>query len=292
MNPRFAFFGTPPFAATILTTLLEQGWQPVLVVSERAKPTGRGLIPEVSAVATLAIKENLPLATPIHAREIAPLLQALTLDLAIVVAYGKLIPTTALALPRHGFVNVHASLLPRWRGASPLQAAILAGDTETGLSYMVMEPSLDTGPVIEQTHLALDGTETTPSLLTKLAASSRDTLVPALERYLEGQAPIAQDHEKATYAPKLVKTDGLVDLATEDPVVLDRKVRALSPWPGVYTLEFGPRLLIKSGYLAGERYVITTVQWEGKKPVDGATFARAHPEILTKLPHQVTLGAN
>lgn len=293
MTPRFAFFGTPPFAATILRGLLNADWTPSLVVTEPAKPAGRGLSSTPSAVSRVANQADLPVATPERAGEIAALLRPLTLDLVIVAAYGKLIPAEALALAQHGFVNVHASLLPRWRGASPIQAAILAGDAETGLSYMVMEPTLDTGPVIDTVRIPLAEVETAETLTKTLAVRAAQTIVPALASYLSHPSDLTyQDESQATYAPKLTKADGEVQLASIDPVELDRKVRALSPWPGVYTTEFKDRLLIRAGRLEHETYVVTELQWEGKRPVSGATFARGYPNVLTLLPQAVKLAAN
>lgn len=305
MTPRFVFLGTPTFAATVLQGLLDHSWRPELVITEPAKPAGRGLAPRASAVQDLTDLHHLPVATPAGASELTELLSAPPagrLDLAIVVAYGKIIPAEALTVPTHGFVNVHASLLPKYRGASPIQAAILAGDRETGISFMVMEPSLDTGPVIAQVKMPIAPTDTTPALSERLAALAADTIVAALTLFLEGtSSPLPQDDESATYAPKLTKADGEIHLGTVDPITLDRTVRAFTPWPGVYTDEFaagpepsqrGQRLLVRSGRFEHGTYVITSLQWEGKPVVDGATFARGYPEILTALPQQVKLAAN
>lgn len=290
MTPRFAFLGTPAFAATILEALVRQGWIPELVISEPAKPAGRGHRTTPSAVAVLAERHHLRLETPATKDELASLLAQLNLDLAIVVAYGKIIPETAIALPKLGMVNVHASLLPKYRGASPIQAAILSGDAHTGLSYMLIEPTLDTGPVIRQVTHAITPTTTSQQLFDELAELAGRTIVPTLEAYLATPATITpQDHAQATYSGKLTKDDGQVVLREQTPEVLDRLVRAYTPWPGVYTTEFGPRLLLRRGHLDHGRYVIDELQWEGKRAVDGPTFARAYPAILTQLPEVITL---
>jgi methionyl-tRNA formyltransferase len=187
-------------------------------------------------------------------------------------------------------VNVHASLLPLYRGASPIQAAILAGDTATGITFMQLEPTLDTGPILGQVPVLLDGTETTQSLTDTLAARAAETIVPTLSLYLSGdRTPTPQRDDLATHVSKLQREDGEVQLKSISPEQLDRTLRAYTPWPGVYTLEFGNRLILRSGHLANGQFAIEELQWEGKKPVDGDTFARAYPDILTQLPKTLTL---
>jgi methionyl-tRNA formyltransferase len=290
MTPRFAFLGTPAFAATILQGLLDANWIPVLVITEPAKPVGRDQNLTLSAVEILARSVNIPVATPISKDELGPLLQPLNLDLAIVAAYGKIIPENTLSIPRLGMVNVHASLLPLHRGASPIQAAILAGDTKTGVTYMAIEPSLDTGPIISQVPQLLDGSETAGTLTISLANLAAKTIASTLEQYvIEKHVPKPQDNKQATYTKKIKREDGEIKLQTITPEQLDRKLRAYTPWPGVYTLEFGTRLIIRRGHLNGSQFAIDELQWEGKKPVDGETFARAYPTILTQLPKTLTL---
>lgn len=290
MKPRFAFLGTPAFAATILQDLIEQGWLPQVVISEPAKPAGRGQQPNASAVARMAEEHGLRLETPASKDELAAILAPLELDVAIVVAYGKIIPEAVIGLPKHGIVNVHASLLPKYRGASPIQAAILNGETQTGISFMLIEPTLDTGPVIGVAQWPISATSTSEQLFLELASLAGRTIVPTLEQYLDGSAnPAPQHHANATYTSKLSKDDGAVLLSEQTPEALDRLVRAYTPWPGVYTTEFGQRLILKRGHLENTTYVIDELQWEGKKAVDGATFARAYPAILTQLPRGITL---
>ena len=290
MIPRFAFLGTPAFAATVLQGLLDANWKPTLVITEPAKPVGREQVITPSAVELLARQAGIPVETPIHKDELGPLLKPLNLDLAIVVAYGKIIPESTLLIPRLGMINVHASLLPLYRGASPIQAAILAGDIDTGITYMQIEPSLDTGPIISQVAQPLNGSETTGTLTAALAKLAAITIVPAISAYINHAIePVPQDDTQASYTKKLNREDGEVNLKTITPPELDRMLRAYTPWPGIYTLEFGTRLIIRRGHLADSCFVIEEVQWEGKKPVDGETFARAYPAILTQLPKTFTL---
>ncbi len=289
-KPHFVFFGTPVFAATVLQALLDADWYPELVITEPAKPVGRTQTVTPSPVERLARQAGIAVATPATAQEITTLLAPLELDLALVVAYGKLIPADALALPTHGMVNIHASLLPRHRGATPIQAAILEGDPETGLTYMLLEPTLDTGPVLSQHRLPILPDATTPDLFGALADLAGATVVTALTRYLDGQdRPTPQPATDAPLTRRLTKADGQVDLRTVDATELDRKFRAFFPWPGIYDTAFGVRLIVKRGHLDHGRFVIEELQWDGKRPVDAATFGRAYPEILTKLLENPTL---
>lgn len=293
ITPRYAFFGSPNFAVVILRSLLDQGWLPKLVITEPARAVGRSKQLMPTAVATFAESQGLPVATP-SSTEFTQITHSLnSLDLFVVAAYGKIFPADLLDRPRYGSVNVHASLLPRWRGASPIQAAIRSGDQETGITFMKMEAGLDTGPILSQHALPLDGTETTPELTTRLAELAARELVPTLSRYLSSQIqPTPQPTTDITHAPKLTKADGEVGLADLTAHTLDRMMRALQPWPGVHSDELGTRLLIKDGLLADDTYVITSLQWAGKPVTDGVTFARAYPDVLTHLPKDVTLGAN
>jgi len=292
--PRFAFLGSPTFAATILSDgLVAKGWSPILVVTEQAKPVGRKQVKTPTAVAKIAQAAHLPVATPTKKHELTATLSQLDLDLAIVAAYGRIIPEDALKLPKFGIVNIHASLLPKYRGASPIQAAILSGDTLTGLSYMLIEPTLDTGPVIKEETLPILATDTTASLTTKLANRASETLVPTLTAYLENRLqPVAQNDTQAIYTKKITKADGQVKLATISANTLDRILRAYTPWPGVFTTEFGKRLLIKQGRKISGGYLITQLQWEGKSAVSGADFARSYPKILTSIPETIKIDAN
>ncbi len=292
MIPRFAYLGTPQFASTILEGLIRYGWPPALVLTEPDKPVGRKQLLTPSAVKVVAKKHDLSVATPHSGSEIAELLSGQEIDLAVVAAYGRILPSASLDVPKYGAVNVHASLLPKYRGAAPIQAAILAGDTLTGVSFMLVEPTLDTGPVLESLTLSILPTDTTPTLSEKLAGLAAQTIGGVLSRYLAGTiAPTPQDDSRASYAPKIKKTDGKVSLTSIDPEMLDRMVRAYCPWPGVYTEEFGTRLILRGGHLNDGCYVITELQWAGKQPVSAPEFAQAYPQILTSLPERIRINA-
>lgn len=292
-RPPFAFFGTPSFAATILDGLLRADWKPEIVITEPAKPVGRDQILTPSAVEHLAQEARLPIATPGNKEEIFPIIEGRVLGFAIVVAYGKILPQKVIEHFPEGMINVHASLLPRWRGASPIQASLLTGDPSTGLTFMHIEPTLDTGPILAQTMEQIQPTDTTQTLSERLALLGADTLPVVLDAYLSGALdPLPQDDEHATYTSKIRRSDGEVRLHSVTADELDRKLRAYTPWPGIHTFEFGDRLILKDGYLDKERFILTQLQWEGKRPVDSATFARSYPDILTALPDTITLGGN
>ncbi len=328
-NISFAFLGSPSFAATILAGLLEAGWVPALVITEPPKPVGRRQTLTPTAVQTYAESRGLPVTSPRDRDELFDVIlrlgarqgeqpveksaddsteskfstqleQERRLDLLVVAAYGRILTQAMLDLPRCGAVNVHASLLPKYRGASPIQGALLAGETKTGITFMQMEAGLDTGPIIAQFPVAIAPTETTVTLAETLAAIAAAQIAPVLTDYLSYRSNRVnktyvspQDSALATDAPKLTKQDGIINLTTIDPVTLDRMVRALNPWPGVVSHQFGVPLRILEGHLDGaDQYTITKLQWAGKAPVDGATLARAYPNVLTALPDGITLGAN
>ncbi|MBI4185645.1 methionyl-tRNA formyltransferase [Candidatus Berkelbacteria bacterium] len=292
--PFFVFMGSPDFAVTILEGLLAQGWKPALVVTETSKPVGRRHTLTPTPVDLFARQQQLPVSTPATKAELLNRLRDLTdsLELILVAAYGRLLPADVLDLPRYGAINVHASLLPKYRGASPIQAAIVAGETETGITLMQITAGLDTGPILAQFPVPILPTDSTATLTQRLAQCTVKTMVPALESYLLQPTPLTSQIEaQATYTTKITKKDGRINIESIDPIRLDRLVRAYTPWPSVYTDQFGTRLQILAGTYANAGYTITRLQWAGKLPVDGQTFARAYPDVLTKLPPSITLGA-
>lgn len=292
-HPGFIFLGSPLFAATVLDGLLAAGWSPSLVITEPPKPVGRRHELTKTAVQTLAEQRNLPVMTPATKSDLVEAVRNAQPELLVVAAYGRILPPAALEVARFGAVNVHASLLPKYRGASPIQAALLAGDTETGISFMQMEPSLDTGPVLGMRTTPIEPKDTVVSLTAKLATLAAAELPGALASYVAGKGTLqSQDHARASYAPKLTPSSGQVELSSITSLTLDRMVRAFTPWPGVYTEEFGTRLKFLDGYIDADTYVATRLQWAGKRPVDGRTFARAYPKILTSLPKTIRLEAS
>jgi methionyl-tRNA formyltransferase len=229
---RIAFLGTPEFAVPTLDALVAAGHEVALVVAQPDKPAGRGqqLTPPPVAVRARAL--GLPLAQPkaVRAGPFPERFAAADLDVAVVVAYGRILTEAILRAPRHGCVNVHASLLPRWRGAAPIQHAILAGDAVTGVCTQRMEAELDTGDVYLSESTPIGPRETAGELHDRLAAMSARVAVATLEG-LAGRVPVPQDPSAVTWAPKIEKEHGRVDLS-EPADVVDRRVRAMTPWPG------------------------------------------------------------
>jgi len=235
---RLIFAGTPEFAATVLAALLAQAHRVVAVYTQPDRPAGRGRRSTASAVKRLAVDHGIAVEQPASLRtpDALETLKAYDGDLMIVAAYGLLLPEAVLNAPRLGCMNVHASLLPRWRGAAPVQHAILAGDRETGISIMQMDAGLDTGPVLRRIACPIGDDDTGASLHDRLADLGACTMVETLAG-LNGGRPKgeAQDEALATYAGRISKVDGLLDwsLPAEH---LERQVRALNPWPVAYAM--------------------------------------------------------
>ncbi|HVS02117.1 MAG TPA: methionyl-tRNA formyltransferase [Thermoanaerobaculia bacterium] len=233
---RLVFFGTPEFALPTLQALCAAGRAPLLVVARPDRPAGRGQRQRTPPVAAWARQQGLEVAQPASVRdaELQQRLGALAPDLAVVVAFGQIFPRELLALPRHGCVNVHASLLPRHRGAAPVQAALRAGDERTGVTTMVMEEGLDSGPILLAAETELSGRETAGELAPRLAHLGAAALLETVDRLQAGTvAPRPQEDAEATYAPRLRKEDGRVDWARTARQLFDQ-LRAVTPWPGLH----------------------------------------------------------
>ena len=297
---RIVFFGTPDFAVPTLAALVEAGRLPVCVVTQPARPVGRGQRLQDPPVAAWARGRGLPVTQPEKVRDPGFLagMKALAPDVAVVVAFGQIFPRDLLALPRLGCVNVHASLLPRWRGAAPIQAAIASGDARTGVTTMLMEAGLDTGPMLLDEETEIGPEETAEELSRRLAEMGGRLLVRTLERLERGDLePRPQDPAAATYAPRLTREDGRVDWTRPARGIADR-LRAFTPWPGqsaalrgepvklvrVEVLQEstdavpGTFLGMRDGRLAvacGEGSVLglAELQRPGRKPLKGADFA-------------------
>nr|VFJ52995.1 MAG: methionyl-tRNA formyltransferase [Candidatus Kentron sp. DK] len=270
---RILFAGTPDFAAVILEALLQgsqsrAGWHVDAVYTQPDRPAGRGRRLAPGPVKRLASAHGVPVHQPKTCRDAATWQQlaALRPDVLVVAAYGLLLPPEVLEIPRHGGINVHASLLPRWRGAAPIQRAILAGDPETGISIMQMEKGLDTGPVLGRATCPIRADDTAGALHDRLAALGASELLIALDRLAAGEIqPTPQDDSLATHAGRLHKAEGALDWNLS-AVELERKVRAFVPWPVAYTPFQGENLRVwRSAVVAGEA--------EGAAP--GAVLARA-----------------
>ena len=229
---RIIYAGTPPFAVPALEALRAAGHDVPLVLTQPDRPAGRGLKLTPSAVAQAATHAALRVEKPktLRAPESQQLLREADADVMVVAAYGLILPAEVLAIPRLGCLNIHASLLPRWRGAAPIHRAILAGDTLTGISIMRMDAGLDTGPVLLEKPMPIDDDATTGGLTTTLAALGAAAVVEALER-LPSLDPRPQDETRATYAAKISRDDARIDWSAASDAIA-RQVRAFDPQPG------------------------------------------------------------
>ncbi len=294
---RIVFLGSPEFAVPTLHKLDEQ-FHVVGVVTQPDRPSGRGQILKSPPVKRIASELNLPVIQPRKISEPEAMHQIHTWapDLIVVAAFGQILRSEVLDLPIYGCINVHASLLPRWRGAAPIQAAILNGDEQTGVTIMRMDPGIDTGSILKQVPIQLTGLETAGALGSTLSILGADLLIKTLPGYLDGSlAPIPQDDTLATYAPTIKKEAGLLDFS-QTATNLERKVRAFDPWPGAYTFWNNGMLKIHRTHISegirtapGKRIihenlpayttaqgilVIDNLQPAGKNPMEGITFLR------------------
>lgn len=243
MSLRLAFMGTPDFAVPTLAELLAQGHDIAAVYSQPPRPKGRGLETVPGPVHQFALAHGLPVFTPLSLKgaDEQAAFQALDLDAAIVVAYGLLLPKAILDAPRMGCFNLHGSLLPRWRGAAPIQRAVMAGDAETGVMVMRMDEGLDTGPVLMAERVRV-GRKTSGELTEQLARLGADLMVRALGAMERGALdPQPQAEEGVTYAKKITKDEARIDW-TRSAAQIDAQIRGLSPWPGAFTEVKGERL--------------------------------------------------
>ena len=241
---RLIFAGTPDFALASLEALVESGRTPVAVLTQPDRPAGRGKKLRASPVKEYALEQAIPVLQPETLRDPAVVaeLAALEPDLMIVAAYGLILPQNVLDIPEHGCLNVHASVLPRWRGAAPIQAAILAGDEVTGISLMQMEAGLDSGPVFHIEQLDIGRDETAGELHDRLAALGGAALADKLDEIIAGDIePQPQDESLVTLAPKIEKRDAQVDW-TVPAADAARRVRAYNPFPGAYFFAGGHRI--------------------------------------------------
>ena len=245
MTLRLAFMGTPDFAVPTLAELIAQGHDIAAVYSQPPRPKGRGYEEEPSPIAKLALAHGLPLRTPVSLKngEAQSEFAALDLDATIVAAYGLILPKPILDAPRLGCFNLHGSLLPRWRGAAPIQRAIMAGDEETGVMVMQMEEGLDTGPVLMAERSPI-GRKTAGELTGELARLGADLMARALSALERGSvAATPQSGEGVTYAKKILKEEARIEW-TKSAAEIDCLIRGLSPTPGAWTEANGERLRI------------------------------------------------
>ena len=269
---RLAYLGTPVFAVPTLERIVESGHQVLSVLTQPDRPRGRGQQVAQSAVKEAALRLGLPVSQPERVRkpEVLEYLRSLALDAMVVVGYGQIIPQTMIDLVPLGIVNVHASLLPKYRGAGPVQWAIINGETHTGVTTMRIDAGLDTGDMLLKTETAIGPDENAVELGRRLAVMGADLLVKTLED-LAAIVPEKQDNAQASYAPMLKKEDGLVDWNWTAETIHNR-VRGLQPWPGAYTMFRGQRLYIWKTRIDEGRLIPVEVQLEGRKRMSASDF--------------------
>ncbi len=303
---RIIYFGTSTFGATVLRTLLEKKIVPVAVVTQPDRPAGRGQELGTSPVKRLAQMHNLPILQPKKLDASALMeLRALQPTCFVVAAYGAFLPQSFLSLPPRGALNVHPSLLPLYRGPSPIQSAILSGDAETGVSIMLLDRDMDHGPIFTQQRIAIAKDVTADTLSDQLAVLGGTLLADILPRWhTDAIRPVEQEHTKATITKLLTKDDGHLDW-TRDASFLARHIRAMAPWPGSWTMFGSKRLRITAALplanthdaahgtvlpLSAEGLLpvacnqstlaIFSLQMEGKKEMSAAEFLRGHSNII------------
>lgn len=298
MDIRIVFMGSPEFALPNLNLLSEQ-YPVVGVITQPDRPAGRGRTLRPPPIKSLALELGLPLIQPRRLREPEALqqLREWAPELIVVAAFGQILRPEVLDLPRYGCINVHASLLPRWRGAAPIPAAILHGDSRTGVTIMRMDPGVDTGPLLSQRAIPIDPGESAAQLSQRLAQLGAELLIETLPDYLSGSLqPQPQPEEGATYAPMLKKEDGRLDF-NQPAEQLARLVRAFNPWPGAYMEWQGAALKVHRVRLSAEltnqppgtrqelegwpavatsqgSLLLEELQPAGKRPLSGQDFLR------------------
>ena len=282
-DTRVVFFGTPELSVPMLKALA-QATTVVACVTQTDKPKGRTQELTPSAVKVAAQQLGIPVLQPKTLKREKPAGEEfynafveLHADVAVVVAYGKIIPAEYLNVPSHGFVNVHPSLLPVLRGPSPMQYAILQGLNPSGVSIMVLDAGLDTGPILAQEEMELAPTETAETLHDRVQQVGSALLIRTLEAYLNGTVkPQPQNDAQATYSKLIDKAEGQIDWTRSDAEI-DRQIRAFSPWPGAFTFCNGKRVKVILAHMEGPLLVLDQVQPEGKKPMSYADFLRGNP---------------
>ncbi|GAA68299.1 methionyl-tRNA formyltransferase [Pseudoalteromonas sp. NSLLW24] len=302
---RIIFAGTPDFAARHLQALIQSEHQIVGVYSQPDRPAGRGKKLKASEVKELALEHNLPVFQPQSLKNDEALaeLTSLNADIMIVVAYGLILPKAILEAPRLGCLNVHGSILPRWRGAAPIQRAIWAGDEQTGVTIMQMDEGLDTGDMLHISRCPISTTETSASLYTKLAELGPDALIETINKLANGEiTPEPQNDELANYAKKLSKEEANIDWSMS-ALQIERNIRSFNPWPVCFTQMGGQTVKIyqaqvvlqsgdpgqilssdKNGVVVacGEHALcITQLQPQGKKPMAINDFLNGRSDWVT-----------
>lgn len=273
---KFAFFGTPDFAAIILEKLITHELIPSVVVCNPDRPKGRKRIITSPTVKIIAQNHNIKVCQPEKLDIRNSDLGISMLDFGVVASYGSIIPKSIIKQFRLGVIGVHPSLLPKYRGSSPIQSAILEGEKETGVTLFLMDEKIDHGPIIEKSKILISKSETYETLHNKLAELSGDLLIEVIPKFMKGEIrPETQDESQATYTKKFITQDAYVDLEKDSPEMIWRKIRALNPEPGVWTIwnrgepfdsAQGKRMKILEVDFNNGKLQLKKIQFEGKTP--------------------------
>jgi methionyl-tRNA formyltransferase len=299
---KLVFMGTPEFAVPSLRALI-QHHEVIGVVTQPDRAAGRGGKVSYSPVKTLALENNIPVFQPekIRKKEAIEELKQWPADAYVVAAFGQILPQALLDIPPYGSINVHGSLLPRWRGAAPIHAAIRAGDSETGITIMKMDAGLDTGPMLKKAALAIAPDETGQSLHDKMAQLGAELLIETLPLYFDGVIqPVTQPEEGVTFAPQIEKEEGHIKW-TDEALVIERLIRAFTPWPSTFSYWKGKQVKILKGTIGEGRleagnvglidgrvaigtgkgvFLPTELQLEGKSRVDIQSFVNGYADFV------------
>jgi len=273
---KIIFIGTPEFGAIILEKIVASSYTPVAVVAAPDKPVGRKQIVTPPPVKLLAERYDIPVIQPERIGNWKLEIENWKPELIVVAAYGQILPKDILDIPKYGCLNVHPSLLPKYRGATPIQTAILNGEKETGVSIILMDERIDTGPILSQNKTLLGRNETAEQLNNRLAVLGSELLIDTIPDWIEGKIKLRpQDEKLATYTKTLVREDSQIDWRKK-PEELDRQIRAFNPWPGTYTIYKKRKIKILKARLEKNKLIIERVQLEGKKPTAFEDFKRGH----------------
>lgn len=308
-NPKIVFLGTPEFAVSVLKKLITSNLKPFLVITQPDKPLGRKQELSPPPVKLLAVENEIEVAQPSTKEDLVKLLKGLEIDVCVLVAYGMIVPGSALAWPKMGFVNLHPSKLPKYRGPSPIQAAILNGDNQTAVTIMKLDVKMDAGPIIVQQNVAIDEGDNYLSLSDKLSEVGAELMVQILPDYIAGKLKLTdQDNTQATYCNLVKRDDGLIDWS-KSAIEINHQFKAFSPWPGIFTHidkkrlkianldvlegDFDPKLTLGEIFLGSfdelavrcgqDSIALLSVQLEGKNKVSGQDFLRGQKDIVGKV---------
>jgi len=308
-TPKIIFLGTPEFALPALEALIKHGLAPAFVITQPDKPVGRKQNLSPPPVKALALANNLEVLQPENKKELQRVFNENEADVCVLVAYGMIVPDDVIDKPRPGFLNLHPSLLPKYRGSSPIQTALLNGDKKTGISIIRLTNQVDAGPILVQRELAVQEDDNAEILHDKLANLGAELLIEILPKYLSGEVePVPQDGSKATYTEMIKREDGAINWS-KTALEIKRQFRAFYPWPGIFTHLDKKRLKIanlsvlegdfKANLAPGQVFLgqnqelavkcgdgavsLISVQLEGKKEMTAEEFLRGQKELVGKI---------